>query len=230
MRPVSLTPGSGAVPSVPQTQPKSLFRYGEQTIWSTQLFGSGTAIANSENRIFSTPRGQQGQGFTNALSTAETNLKIGGQVPAGIAYDVYGVAGQILLSDNTADTGDLTQQANTAALVDEMQNLVNNCTLKWDFSQTTVDIAPLNLCGAGGGLYGALAGAGGATANEFIGTVNNGSGNIFMYRKHPVALPGQSVFAIIAGIGSRAAAIGNGNSVALRIVLLGFYKNVIEIG
>jgi hypothetical protein len=50
-----------------------------------------------------------------------------------------------------------------------------------------------------------------------------------MYRKHPVALPGNSTFAIELTFGSRAAAI-SANSVAVRVALLGYYKNVIEIG
>jgi len=59
--------------------------------------------------------------------------------------------------------------------------------------------------------------------------MNNGNGNIWMYQKHPVALPGQTTFAIQLRAGSRAAAVAN-NSVAVRVVLLGYYKNVIEIG
>jgi hypothetical protein len=50
-----------------------------------------------------------------------------------------------------------------------------------------------------------------------------------MYRKHPVALPGNSTFSVVARFGSRAAAIG-AQDIDLRVVLLGYYKNVIEIG
>jgi len=58
--------------------------------------------------------------------------------------------------------------------------------------------------------------------------MNNGNGQIWMYRKHPVALPGNSTFAIVLRFGSRAAALTN--QMAVRITLLGYYKNVIEIG
>jgi hypothetical protein len=51
-----------------------------------------------------------------------------------------------------------------------------------------------------------------------------------MYRKHPVALPGTTTFAIVLRYGSRAAAIGANGSCAVRVTLLGYYKNVIEIG
>ena len=55
------------------------------------------------------------------------------------------------------------------------------------------------------------------------------NGGIWMYKKYPVALPGNSPFSIVVRFGSRAAAIG-ANSVGVRVVLLGYYKNVIEIG
>ena len=58
--------GQGRVPPVPFEQPKNLFRFGEQVIYSTQLHQAG-AIANSQFRLFTTPQGQVGQGFTNAL-------------------------------------------------------------------------------------------------------------------------------------------------------------------
>lgn len=222
--------GGGAPPPVPTMLPTNLFRYGEQGVWSTQLYAASTAIANTSSRIFSTPQGQQGQGFANALTIAETNLKTGGMVPAGVAYDVFGIAAEAALTTSTADAGTISQQSNTAALVGQVLNIIHNTVLTWDFTQTQVDIAPVLLCGAGGGAYGALAGAGQATPNEFIGTVQNGNGNVWMYRKHPVALPGQSVFAILARVGSRAAPIGAGNGMTLRVVLLGYYKNVIEIG
>ena len=60
--------------------------------------------------------------------------------------------------------------------------------------------------------------------------MNNGNGGIWMYRKHPVALPGNTTFAILIQFGSRAAAIPAGFGVAVRVVCLGYYKSVIEIG
>jgi hypothetical protein len=111
--------------------------------------------------------------------------------------------------------------------VQTLQNIVNNGVLSWDFTQTVVDICPIMLSGAGGGVYGAI-GANAATAGS--GAMNNGNGGIWMYRKHPVALPGNTTFAILVQFGSRAAAIPAGFGVAIRVVLLGYYKSVIEIG
>lgn len=220
----SVSPGAGPIPQVSFQQPTNLFRFGEQTIWSTQLYQGG-AIANTTNRIFTTPQGQQGQGFNAALSIAETNLKEGGRVPAGIAYDVFGLACEVALASAADDTGTLNVPVDTAAEIASLLNVIHNVVLQWDFTQTQIDICPVLLAGAGGGAFGAV-----ATGNAVdSGHMNNGNGNIWMYQKHPVALPGQTTFAIQLRAGSRAAAVAN-NSIALRVVLLGYYKNVIEIG
>ena len=214
------------IPSVPFQTPTNLFRFGEQSIWSTAFLSSG-AIANTQTRIFATANGQVGQGFALALSIAETNLKEGGKTPAGVAYDVFGVAAEIVsASTNTDQVGtSLAQAANTAALVGDALNIQHNVVLSWDFTQTVIDICPVTLAGAGGGLYGALS----TTANNTsVGHMSNGNGNIWMYRKHPVALPGNSAFGVLLRAGSRAPALSQ--IASLRVTLLGFYKNIIEIG
>ena len=215
------------IPSVPFQTPTNLFRFGEQSIWSTALLG--TTIANTQTRIFSTANGQVGQGFSNALSIAETNLKEGGKTPAGVAYDVFGVAAEIVSNSTNAETGGvlatLNQQNNTAALVQDALTVQHNAVLSWDFTQTVIDICPVTLAGAGGGLYGALS----TTQNNVaVGHMSNGNGNVWMYRKHPVALPGNSAFGILIRVGSRSGALSVQTS--LRVTLLGFYKNIIEIG
>lgn len=215
------------IPSVPFNTPTNLFRFGEQSIWSTALLG--TTVANTQTRIFSTANGQVGQGFANALSIAETNLKEGGKTPAGVAYDVFGVAAEIVGNSTAAETGGvlatLNQANNTAALVADALTIQRNAVLSWDFTQTVIDICPVTLAGAGGGLYGALS----TTQNNVaVGHMSNGNGNVWMYRKHPVALPGNSAFGILIRVGSRSGALSVQTS--LRVTLLGFYKNIIEIG
>jgi hypothetical protein len=221
--------GTGPIPPVPFSTPQNIFRFGEQTLWSTLFLPGTSVIANSTNRIFSTPVGQVGQGFGQALSIAETNLKEGGRVPAGVAYDVFGLASEIVSASQANDTAGITlaTATNSVALIADALNIQHNGVLSWDFTQTTVDICPVILAGAGGGLFGALA----STLNNVnVGHMNNGNGHIWMYRKHPVALPGNSTFSIVVRFGSRAAAISQGNGLTLRVTLLGYYKNVIEIG
>ena len=94
------------------------------------------------------------------------------------------------------------------------------------FTQTIVEICPVHLAGAGGGAFGAVS-QNAAGANS--GAMSHGNGQIWMYRKYPVALPGNSTFSIQLSFGSRAGVIGT-NCVGVKCVLLGYYKNVIEIG
>jgi hypothetical protein len=214
------------IPSVPFQTPTNLFRFGEQSIWSTAFFNAG-AIAGASVRVFNTPNGTTGQGFALGLSIAETNLKEGGKTPAGVAYDVFGIASEIVSASASPDAAgvSLSVPANTNALVTDALNIQHNGVLSWDFTQTVIDICPVTLAGAGGGLFGALSTTQNNTA---VGHMSNGNGNIWMYRKHPVALPGNSAFGVLIRFGTRAAALNNAAS--LRITLLGFYKNIIEIG
>lgn len=229
-----VSPGAGPIPGVPQHQPSNLFRFGEITLYSTVGFGAATALANTSNRLFATPLGQTGQGFPNALTVTETNLKEAGRIPSGQAYDVFGVAGQVMGYDSTNDDLDVpfnvdgVAGAAVAGLVADLQNIINNGVLVWDFTQTQVFICPLMLAGAGGGAFGAVS-QNAAGANS--GSMGNGNGGIWMYRRHPVALPGNSTFAVLLQFGSRANAIGAAPAgAAVRVVLLGYYKSVIELG
>jgi hypothetical protein len=221
-----VTPGAGPIPGVPQHQPSNLFRFGEITLYSTTQLVAG-AIANTNNRLFTTPLGQTGQGWAAGMTVSETNLKEGGRIPSGQAYDVFGVATQVMAM--TANDGNMSlpfvQAAAAAGAVPDLQNVVNNGVLVWDFTQTQVFISPVMLAGAGGGVYGAIASTAAATP---LGAMNNGNGGIWMYRKHPVALPGSSTFAVECQFGVHTAALGT--AVAVRVVLLGYYKSVIEIG
>ena len=224
---IVLGPDAGQFPNMPLDAPKQLFRYGEQSIWSTQFHQNAAAVANGTFRVFTTQQGQVGQGATLALSIAETNLKEGGRVPNGVAYDVFGIAMQTMHSVQATDIAAGTQGSpiDLTAEITDVLNALNNGVATWDFTQTQVDIAPLMLLGAGGGVYGSVTTGGAMTTS---GTMNNGMGNIWLYRKYPIALPGNTTFALVLRYGSRAPAMG-ANMVALRFVLLGYYKNIIEI-
>ncbi len=236
--------GQSGIPHVPMDQPKNLFRYGEQTIWSTQMHqgaAGGFTLANGTFRVFTTPLGQQGQGFASPMSIAETNLKEGGRVPSGVAYDVFGVSCHVMQASAVGDPAGGASNAGLATPMNggvvagvntgtqKLVNIVNNLVLSWDFTQTQVDIAPATLIGAGGGIFGCI--AVGDDADQRRGAENNGNGSLWLYRKHPVALPGNSTFAVILRYGARAATLAAADtSIAIKIALLGYYKNVIEIG
>lgn len=226
---MQISQGSGFPSNVQQSLPKNLFRFGEITLYSTHAFGTATAggqaLANSVNRTFVTQLGGQGQGFPSGLTQSETNLKEAGRIPSGQAYDVFGVAGQVFAWDvGNDDFGEPITNASAAA--SGLANVVNNGILAWDFTQTKVFICPLMLAGAGGGIFGAVA----DSAGNQVGSLNNGNGGIWMYRKNPVALPGSSTFAVELNFGSRTAVLPQNIGLAVRVVLLGYYKSVIEIG
>ena len=220
--------GAGGIPRVPLSEPTQVFRYGEQSIWSTVLLPQA-AIASSINRCFATALGGTGQGFTRAMTIGETNIKEGGRIPNGVAYDVFGISAHIMAgsaaNDNAGNDFDTT--INTDNQIQNLTDLLNNGVLTWDFTQTQVDIAPLILCGSGGGVFGSV----GVVANneQRVGHLVNGNGSVWMYRKHPVALPGNTTFAVLLRIGSRASALQD-TVVGVKITLMGYYKNVIEIG
>jgi len=218
---------AGGPPPVSFDLPKNVYRFGEQTLWSTLFIAEGAAVANGVNRVFTTPLGQQGQGFGAGLSIAETNLKEGGRIPSGIAFDAFGISVSVAHSALATDTGAIATPIDSTVTIGDLNNVITNSVLTWDFTQTQVDVCPTNLAGAGGGVFGALAQTGAVVAS--IGSMQNGNGSVWLYRKHPVALPGNSTFSMLIRFGSRAPAIGASGSVAVRVVLLGYYKNVIEV-
>lgn len=210
-------------------QPSSVFRYGEQCLWSSQFIAGTTALANQQFRLFTTPAGQVGQGYAAALSRAETNLSVGGQLPQAQAFDVFGVALQLMHSTQAGDTAPISTfnaPADTNAEISDILNILNNVVVQWVFSQTFVDIAPAMLIGQGGGAYGAISTTQNATDR---GHMNNGNGASWLYRQYPVALPALVVFGVQLICGSRAPAIG-ANGIAVRGVLMGFYKTLVEVG
>jgi hypothetical protein len=209
-----ITPGTGT--SVPLELPKDVLRVGEQCIWSTQRIAAA-AVNNQTFRLFTTPLGQQGQGFGAPLSIAETNLKEGGRIPSGLAFDVLGV------------TCDISPGDTTAALLNDsladLQVITRHGVLSWDFLQTIIDIAPVALVGAGGGVFGVP--AGNPVAND-AAAYTNGNGGLFVYRKYPVALPANSTFNVILRTGSNAPALQTLTDV--KVSLIGQFKTAIEVG
>jgi len=216
-----------SVPSVAQVQQTSLFRYGETTHFSTFFWPGGTAVASSSPRWFSTQIGQVGQGFTLPLSSSETNILVGGMLPLNQALDVYGIAFQPMFASAATDVSgtSLDQPCVTNDTITDLLSIQQNLLLKWAFSQTQIDIAVVELIGAGGGTFGAVSTTQNATDR---GHMNNGNATVWLYRDFGVTLPGTTAFAIQGNFGSRAAAIGT-NGVAARVVLLGQYKSLIDV-
>ncbi len=59
----------------------------------------------------------------------------GGRVPSGVAYDVFGVACQLMHSNTAGAVVPATQfafAADTPAEINDIQNVLNNVVLSWD--------------------------------------------------------------------------------------------------
>ena len=208
---VPMLPPGGPSVGVPLELPRDVVRVGEQALWSTQKLDA-VAQANQTYRLFSTPLGQSGQGFTT-LTISETNIKEGGRIPAGLAFDTFGIASIIKAS-----------AALQPALAD-VQNIYSHSCLSWDFLATIIDVAPVALVGAGGGIFGVA--AGNPAAND-LPVLNNGSGGLFVYRRHPIALPANSTFNILLRFGGEAGTLSQATN--FQVVLIGSYRQAVEIG
>jgi hypothetical protein len=146
-------------------------------------------------------------------------MKESGRIASGQAYDVYGVALQPYLYDNTAIPG------NT------MRNVLNNLVLAWDFLQSLIEIAPVQLIGGGGGIFGMTADTG--DDNSARAVLNNGNGQIWVYQRFPVMLSANSTFSMVQRWGVGASAIDGGESntsLILKNLFLGQYKIALASG
>jgi len=228
-------PGSASLPApvpgqgrAPMALPKNVVRIGEQAVWSSQRYQDGAALANTEDRIFTTPRGQVGQGFAAALTIAETSLKEGGRIPGGYAFSVDALALHAYYLGGDA--------AGIFPIVGaDLRNLQANCVLSWDFLQTRIEIAPAVLIGAGGGIFGSTADTGavdGGAGGSRI-ALNHGAANVWIYRRNPVMLPADATFAVVYQWGANAAVVDGGSNASamiLRTHLLGQFETAIAVG
>jgi hypothetical protein len=218
-------PGAGRAP---MTLPKNVVRIGEQAIWSAQRYAAGDALASTENRIFTTPRGQVGQGWALAMTLAETSLKEGGRIPGGFAFSVDAISLHPYYVGGA-------EGASYAVTASDLRNLQANLVLSWDFLQTRIDIAPAVLIGAGGGIFGATADTGAVDGNGGGSRValNHGAANVWLYRRSPVMLPADATFACVLQWGVNASAVDGGagsSALAIRCHLMGQFETAIAVG
>ena len=218
-------------PQVPMQLPKSVVRVGQQSLWSTQSYTGASVLANTQDRIFVTPRGQAGQGFGGiGMTIAETNLKESGRVPGGYAYDVFGMACYPYLVNVQ---GGVPTPALPLSHAD-LTNVMDNCVLAWDFLQTQIEIANVHLIGSGGGTFGAgrLGINAGVAAAADVAGLTNGNGSIWLYNQHPVMLPSNATFGILLNWGQFAhvPVVAAGYQLLVKVNLLGRFQTAIAVG
>lgn len=206
--------------------PSEAIRYGEQALWSSFFFPGGSAIANGQFPLFAVALNSIGQGFLRNLTIGETNMRVGGKIPQGRGYDVYGMTTEVLYHSTPTDVGVTNIAANTAVQVQDLLNIIDNGALAWRFNQAIIDVAPVSLVGAAGGAFGSAATT---VDNVSLGHQNNGAGGLWLYQAHPVALPGGSQFTVLLRMGLRAAAIST-NAIIVRVGLIGYYRASISVG
>jgi len=217
-------------PQTPMQLPKSVVRVGQQSLWSSQAYNNASVLANTQDRIFVTPRGQAGQNFPGQLTLAETNLKESGRVPGGYAYDVFGMAcfPYVVNVQNGVPTPPVPISIN------DMSNCLNNCVLAWDFLQTQIEIANVHLIGAGGGVFGAgrLGINAGTAAAPDISALTNSNNSVWLYNQHPVMLPSNATFGILINWGQFAhtPTTQAGETLIIKVNLLGRFQTAIAVG
>ena len=215
-------PRPGMAMNAPMQLPKAVRRIGEQAFWSSQRHLNAVALTLNQTRLFQTPLGGTGQGFGAPLTLAETNLREGSRIPASFAFTCDAVALQAFNQDSSP------------IVYQDIANVTNQAVLSWFFTQTQFEIAPVSLIGAGGGVFGATADTGGA--DGALGSriaLNNGNGQLWVYRQMPVLLPSNSTFTLLLDFGVNAIAPDGGPTAAnliTRCCLLGRFQTAIAIG
>ena len=207
-KPLSHLPGQGAF-----AIPTNVQRIAEQGLWSTFSFAPGTSVSGTNPRFFSVQLGAAGQGFA-AMSFSETNQQVANQCPGDETYEISAIAAEILGAPGVeATTGDIRL----------FQRL--GC-LRWEFGSVLIDVAPLSMIGAGGGIFG-------ATANTAAGTTfaNNGGGGLWLYTGVVIAVPSTQRFAQILsmGTGGQVAALAPTANTQVRIVLFNMSRIAVPI-
>lgn len=215
---------------------KVIRRVGEQAIWSTQRYPDGTVLASTSAEVFATPQGSNGQGFaagTN-LSLPETSMKEGGRISAQYSFTVDAVSFHAYYQRDA-------QNVLSPIVYQDIANAQQNLVLAWRFNQSIFEIAPVVLVGAGGGVYGTTADTGGADGGAGAAVIqtgsrealNNGNGNVWIYRLMPVMLPANTTFRILYVWGDFAAPVDGGpNNLAVlyRTHLIGRFQTAIATG
>ena len=192
---VATVPPSGQAGMIPSlTLPKQILRVSQGALWSTWEYGvTGTAFG-TEKSFFQIAVGQSGQGFTRPTTFPETNMNEAGRIPNGYGFMVDALAFQPYACVPAASTA-----LNWPTTVTDLLNLMQQTAFKWDLFGTTIDISPGICIGAGGGIYGATADTGAAYGPAGQGSMvalNNGAGQVWIYKNEPIQLPAGQTFAI----------------------------------
>lgn len=185
--------------------PTGVQRLYEYDLYSTGRIAAATNINGfPEVRLFGYAEGAAfpGGAAGTTASVSETNMQVGGIAPGNETYDVTAIAFEVF--------GD----SNVAVLRGDLAAVLRVCVLRWNFGGTTImNIAPVTMVGAGGGIFGATADTG-----TPITVLNNGNGGLWAYQNVVVAIPATQAFSLNVSFGSagQLAAINTVNATQFR--------------
>lgn len=214
-------PGSGAASSAKYIPgqgafaiPSGVQRIAEQGLWSTFRFPAAVAITGTQPRFYSVQLGAVGQGFAQALSFSETNQQVANQAPGDETYEISSLAAEVYGA--TA----------TAPLVGDLRLFQRLGAFRWEFGSVYIDVAPLSMVGAGGGIFGATADTG--TPVTFV---NNGPGSLWMYQSVVISVPSTQRFAMILvfGTGGQAAALAPVADTQVRVTMFNLARSAVPV-
>lgn len=202
--------------------PTEITRYYEGAMWSSYYFADAAVLAGTEQDLFSDKTGSSGGNFPNPLSIAETNMKESGRIANGLAFTVR----QIALEPRYVDNYPMVRA--------EIANIQKNCIIQWFFLNSFIDVAPGNLIGQGGGIFGSTSDTGAADGLGGSRVVlNNGAGQTWIYHELPVLLPAGQSFTVKYKWGTGATVVdggANNSALALRTSLIGIATSAIAEG
>ncbi len=207
-------PGQGAF-----AIPSGVQRIAEQALYSTYRFAAGTSISGTIARFFTVQLGGQGQGFTsNDLSESETNQQIANQAPGDETYEVSALACELF--------GVAGATPAFSALPGDIRMFHRIGVFVWKFGSVNIQVAPLSMVGAGGGVFGANADSGSP-----VTMANNGNGGIWMYQNLVISVPSTQRFSLELRMGTA----GSGVAIAptaethVRVSLFNMSRSIVPI-
>lgn len=117
---------------------QNLMRIGSCSLWSTVYLYPGP-LAERSFRLFVAQQGSK-DGTGRLLSLSDTNMKESGRVPAGVAINVGRCQNKVRVC---AAASDIEELAQVNGKEDQTEDIRNNGVLRFDFTQTVLDIGLL---------------------------------------------------------------------------------------
>jgi len=194
--------------------PSGVQRLAEQGLWSTYRFPAGTAISGSVPRLFSVQLGAVGQGFTSQLSISETNQQVANQAPGDETYEISAISCEVYGATSVAP------------LLGDLRLLMRIGCFRWEFGSVLIDVAPLSMVGAGGGIFGFSADTG-----TPVTVGNNSNGSLWMYQAVVISVPSTQRFAMLLALGTagQIAALAPTNETQIRVTLFNLARSAVPV-